>query len=270
MNAAMNSTTDKQRNLAGPITIGVMFAFALAVFGGFWFAKRASNPAPAQAKFGVPQRAIRVVSVDVKDAQLDQCIATINAIQPDIVLMQSVPTSEVGRVGEALHMSRASEPDGDVFYPAQNFDGPATPFGNAIYSRFPLFEGRSIPNRGGSFGVWAVVVVDEAKLMVASIRATDSTSHVLGTQDANSLRDTELAMLVRAHRQLGGPPIIIGGLIEMGATNETLTAHVGAPIAHHGGQQVSASGNAEAWNVVNARELAGGVSGVFVELAPRR
>jgi hypothetical protein len=210
------------------------------------------------------------VSIDMKNEPLDRMLFVINAAEPDIVLVQNVDTADVRRVGESLHMSRADSTDGNVFYPAQNFDGPATSFGNAIYSRFPLFEGRSIPNRGGSFGVWAVVVIDDLKVMVASMRTTDSTSRVLGTQNANGVRDTELAMLVRAHEQLGSPPIIIGGLIEMTATNEAFTAHFGASLAQQGGQHVFASGSAESWSVANVRERASRASGVCVEVGTRR
>ena len=66
---------------------------------------------------------------------------------------------------------------------------------------------------GGSFGVWAVAVAGDAKFMLASMRPTDSLSEVLGTQNASEIRERELTMLARAHRELNAPPIIIGGNI---------------------------------------------------------
>jgi hypothetical protein len=257
----MDRPNKQRRNRTGPITIGVIFVFAIAVFAGFWFAKRSSNPAPPSAKFALPSRTIRVVSLDAKNAQLDRALDAINSIKPDIVLLQNVPTSEVGRIGEALHMSRAEQSDGDVFYPAQNFEGPAATFGNAIYSRFPLFEGRSIPNRGGSFGVWAVAVIGDAKIMVASVRTTDASSSVLGTQDAKQSRASELSMFVRAHDELGAPPMIIGGVFgEMDASKGTSFMHFGQSVAEHEHQRLFAFASDAHWQIVQVRvpdDLAG-------------
>jgi len=260
-----------KRNLTGPITIGVMFLLGLAVFAGFWRATRSSNPAPATATFTLPSRSIRVVSFDVKGAQRDRALDAIDSMKPDIVLLQNVPTSDVGRIGEALHMSRADQPDGDVFYPSQNFDGPATPFGNAIYSRFPLYEGRSIPSRGGSFGVWAVVVIDDAKVMVASVRTTDSSSSVLGTQEPKEVRANELSTLVRAHDELGAPPIILGGVFAGLDAQETWTfTHFGPTIAQRDDQRLFAfAAMGSSWLIVPVSAPNDAVPGVCAEVSRR-
>ena len=207
----MHEPQRNRRNRTGPITIGVIFALGLVMLASFWRATRSSDPAPADAKFVVPKRTIRVLSLNLAGLDLDRAISSINASKVDIVLLQRVRTTDVARIGKAINMSRTNQPSGEVFYPAQNFEGPSTPYGNAIFSRFPLHEGRSIPNRGGSFGVWAVAVIDGAKVMVASVELTDLSSQVLGAQDAANVRAKEQAMLARAHRELGDPPMIVGG-----------------------------------------------------------
>lgn len=213
-------------------------------------ATRSADPAPADAKFAVPERSIRVVSLDVKNLDVDRAIAAIHSVQPDIVLLQNTRSEDVERIGVALGMSRADQKSGDVFYPAQNFDGPAAPFGNAIYSRWPLYEGRSIPNRAGSFGVWAVAVIDGgAKIMIASARTTDSSSTVLGTQDAKAVRAKELAMLARAHDELGAPPILLGGKFTQ--AQERAFAHFGESVGQRDDQRLFAfAGRGASWKAV--------------------
>ena len=158
------------------------------------------------------RRTLRVFSIDLaREVDADRAIEQINAAKADVVLLQGLRTADVARIGQAIGMSRANKRSGDVFYPAQNFGGPAAPYGNAIYSRFPLYEGRSIPNRGGSFGVWCTAVIDGSRIMLASVRPIDATSSVLGTQDAGDVREKELRMLARAHHELDDPPLILGG-----------------------------------------------------------
>jgi hypothetical protein len=215
-----------RRHFSGPITIGVILLFGLVVFEAFRFATRASDPAPASLQFGAPARPVRVFALDVHQMSVDRAIHTINLSHADVVLLHRVPTSEVERIGRAVHMSRADEASSDVFYPAQNFEGPATPYGNAIYSRFRLYEGRSIPNRGGSFGVWAVAVIDDVKVMLACMELTDSSSQVLGGQDAASVREKELATYQRGYEELGKPPIIVaadGRVSAYGSPPPTIT-----------------------------------------------
>ena len=44
------------------------------------------------------------------------------------------------------------------------------PWGNAVLSRYPLYDARSIPNPGGgSFGVWAWSIIDGKKFMIGCV-----------------------------------------------------------------------------------------------------
>jgi hypothetical protein len=211
MNRSTTSTKSTKRTLTGPLTIGAIFLFGLIVLTLLLRAPRSSDPAPADAMWGIPTRSLRVISLNLTRLDMDRALEQINSAHADIVLLQGVRTIDVARIGEAIGMSRANQRSGDVFYPSQNFEGPATSFGNAIYARFPLYEGRSIPNRGGSFGVWCAAVIDDKKVMLASMRPIDATSRIIGTQDVGDVRERELSMLARAHHELGDPPIIIGG-----------------------------------------------------------
>jgi hypothetical protein len=256
-----------RRNLTGPLTIAAIFVFGFAVFVGLRLATRPSNPAPGSAKFAVPHRTMRVVSLDVSRIDLDVAIERINSCAADIVLLQNVRTIDVARIGEAIGMSRAKHPAGDVFYPSQNFAGPAAPYGNAIYSKFPLFEARSSPNRGGSFGVWAVASVGDAKFMLASMRPTDRSSEVIGTQDAMNVREREMSMIARAHRELGEPPIVIGAsIVEFTPRDREAMDQLGQPTIEHGDAFLIARG----WQVapVEDRRLPDNF-GWCVDLQPR-
>lgn len=214
------------------MTIGVILLFGVVIFALFLLATRPGDPAPAHLKFGVPARTIRIFSLDMRELDRDRAISAILASDADIVLLQGVRTADVDILGQRIKMSRADAPSGNVFYPAQNFEGPATPFGNAIFSRFSLYEGRSIPNRGGSFGVWAAADVDDSKIMLASVQLTDSSSEVLGTQSASSVSSQELQTLVRAHEGLANPPIVIGGrMADLASADENALRRFGDAVA---------------------------------------
>lgn len=259
-----------KRSLTGPLTIAAIVMFGLSMLALLWNAPRSSTPAPANARFGAPPRSIRVISANVANIELDRAIAAINNSGADIVMLQGVATVDVERVGRAIGMSRATQKADDVFYPAQNFAGPAAPFGNAIYSRWQLYEGRSIPNRGGSFGVWGVVIVDGTKFMLACVSPTDSSSQVLAGQTADDVRRNELAMLIRAYEELDRPPMLLAGkFAPLSPAHEKLLSYFGESSLRRADQVLFASGgNLSPWTV-QPIELPADTSGLCADIRPR-
>jgi len=144
--------------------------------------------APADAMWGKPDRPVNAVI-------LHGSLITPTEMSADVVFARDVMGNALDTFASQLGMTQ--KPRAEAFYPAQNLSEQPTS-GNAIFSRFPLYESRSIPNKGGSFGVWAVAVVDGKKFMLASIVLSDQ-------------KDKELAMLKKAWIELGSPPMIIGG-----------------------------------------------------------
>ena len=170
-----------------------LFVLAGIVAAGFYYsAKQKIDPAPASAVWGKPSRALRVIVVDMHArTPLTQEIIS----QVDVIFVRGMVGRDVDSLAKTLGMSQAPRPE--IYYPGQNLD-PNELEGNAIFSRLPLYEGRSIPNKGGSFGVWAVAVVDGQKFVLSSVSLSENAAK-------------ESAMLERAWHELGEPPMIGGG-----------------------------------------------------------
>jgi endonuclease/exonuclease/phosphatase family metal-dependent hydrolase len=114
-----------------------------------------------------------------------------------------------------------------VYHPSVNLAGNAS-WGNAIVSKFPLYDAASIPNPGGgSFGVWAYAVVDNRKFMLACVHLSATwnakPAHLI---ESSNNRFKELTHLRDAWTLGGSPPIVIGGdfnQLPMGNNYELMT-----------------------------------------------
>src|SRR3954454_24207944 len=192
---------------------GIALVIGMFIFGGVMMAilfraPRAADRAP-EVPMGVPRRTLRIVSINVRGrAENGEAIARwLKPIDADVYMLQGVRVGDVDVIGKQLGMTRAG---GDVVYPAQNLAGPSAPFGNAIFSRFPLYESRSIPARGGSFGVWAVIVVDDVQFLVASIDTTDKEAAEGRGASADYERLKELTMLTEAFEATRQQLVLVG------------------------------------------------------------
>lgn len=182
----------------GIVLIVGIFVFAGALLLILFKAPRMTDTAPSTARWGAPAEPIRVMNVHLAgdDPAVDSIAKLAATFKADVVCVQGIRIEQVETLGKALGMSRAG---GDVYYPAQNHGGASAPFGNAIYSRFPLYESRSVPSKAGSFGVWATAVAGDVKFVIASTDFSD---------DADT-RAAEARILVRAWRELDSPPMIV-------------------------------------------------------------
>ena len=177
----------------------LFFAFLIVFCGGF-FALLYTNrnyhrPPPARAVWSPPEKAIRVVCCNVRrnQATIDKVFDDIRKLEPDIVLLQEVEKTQLSQMTEALQTLPA------IYHASENIGGQRASWGNAICSRYPLYEGSSVPKTaGGSFGVWATVVVGNAKFKIASIHLAAG--------------GWELSQLAQAWQAAGSPPIFIGGV----------------------------------------------------------
>jgi hypothetical protein len=197
--AFMGTTAGERQNRSsrrGIALVLAMFLFGAAMTALLFRAPRSADRAP-DVPMAPPRRTLRIVSINLRGRlETGESVGRwLKQSDADVYLVQGVRTGDVESIGKQLGMSR---PGGCVFYPAQNLAGPSAPFGNAIFSRFPMYESRSIPSRGGSFGVWAVVVVDDVQFLLASIDTTDSEAAVGRGASADVERAKELTMLADA------------------------------------------------------------------------
>src|SRR5436190_1939495 len=135
----------------------------------------------------------------------------INKLQPDFVFLQEVESADVFEMAKQLGMEQTY--DVRLYHPSVNLAGPRASWGNVIFSKYPVYEAGSIPNPGGgSFGVWAVAVVDVKKFVVADVHLSATwnakPSHI---KESGENRYRELSNLAQAWRDRGSPPIIIAG-----------------------------------------------------------
>ena len=219
MEEQTNTTTSapprrRPRSARGALLVLGLFVLGGAVLWGLFQAPRVTSPpAPAGSEWGVPPRPLRFASLNVLHLQrgLDRVINEIRAVGADYVLLQEVESRDVVDLARALEMRQYHHPN--AYHASVNLDGPKATWGNLILAKHPLYEAGSIPNPGGgSFGVWAVSVVDGKRFLVANV-------HLSATWNANPVhikksgeyRSKEIANFKDAWRQRGSPPMVVGG-----------------------------------------------------------
>jgi endonuclease/exonuclease/phosphatase family metal-dependent hydrolase len=183
-------------------------AVAALVFLTFADAGRARAAGSAQV-WGPPVKAVRVASYNIlhNHRGMTGVLDAIRSERPDFVFLQEVERRDLSRMAAALDMLPAA------YYASENLAGTFASWGNAILSRYPLSDVASIPNPGGgSFGVWATAVVDEARFKVACVHLSATwkanPKHLI---DSSNNRWKELSNLVKAWEEAGSPPIVVGG-----------------------------------------------------------
>jgi endonuclease/exonuclease/phosphatase family metal-dependent hydrolase len=177
----------------------LFFAFLVCFCAGFFallYANRNYHrPPPASAVWSPPEKAIRIVSCNVRrnQATIDKVFDDIRKLEPDIVLLQGVEKTQLSQMTEALRTLPA------IYHASENIGGLRASWGNAILSRYPVYEGSTVTrSAGGSFGVWATAVVGNAKFKIASVHLAAGGS--------------ELSQLAQAWQEAGSPPMLIGGV----------------------------------------------------------
>ena len=185
----------------GKISSGVWLCLALGVFAAavplafYAYARSMTHAAHSTAPIGVPARSLRVISINVDrgDGISEKQSSAIRESDPDCLFLQGIHGKSLGdlqrRLGGRLNES--------AYYPLPHQPGAETDLGVAILSKFPLEEGRPIPNHmNGACGVWAASVVDGRRFYVACLKLSEA--------DANG----ELQNFVKAWDSLGKPPIL--------------------------------------------------------------
>ncbi|MDB5322331.1 MAG: hypothetical protein JWN40_3962 [Phycisphaerales bacterium] len=195
-----------------PSTKTSLFFLFLLVFCGGFFALLYANrnyhrPPPASAVWSPPDKPIRIVSCNVQHNRrgIDQILDDLRKLEPDIVLLQEIEKTELSQLTEALNTLPA------IYHASENLAGRRASWGNAILSKYPLYDGSTLPSAaGGSFGVWATAVVGNAKFKIVSLHLAPA--------------GNELAQLAQTWQEAGAPPIIIGGVFNHEPTIHPWTA----------------------------------------------
>jgi hypothetical protein len=188
---------------AGKVPSGVWLCLALGLFGGgmvavfFKAARHFTSPSAAsRATFDAPAKALRLSAFNLHRAlRLPDDIATVLASDdPDYVFLQEVHGKQLAEIQRELGGKLVVS----TYYPLQTLPDADTDLGNAILSKYPLEDGRPVPNHmNGACGVWAVSVVDGRRFYVACLRLSESTEG-----------EKELGNLMKAWESLGKPPTV--------------------------------------------------------------
>jgi endonuclease/exonuclease/phosphatase family metal-dependent hydrolase len=188
---------------------GIVGALAIAV-----------PPLQARANFeaaipAAPEKPLRFVSYNVMENErgIDRVVAQIRLLRPDFVLLQEVYKRDVDAMARELNSGSLTF-SSTIYSPSHNILGRSAEWGNAILSRYPLYECEQIPHPdSGSFGVWAWTMVDNHKFMLASVHLTTtwklwSWNHWI---DSTSTRYKELTGMLASWEEQDRPPLIVGG-----------------------------------------------------------
>jgi endonuclease/exonuclease/phosphatase family metal-dependent hydrolase len=195
--------------LLGAAAGGVVCALAIAV-----------PPLQARALFlaaspAVPNKPLRFVSYNImgNERGIERVTHEIRKLKPDFVLLQEVAKRDVETMARELG-DGANAYQWTVYGPSTNILGGDAEWGNAILSKYPLYETDQCPHPDtGSFGVWGWAIVDGEKFMLASVHLTNtwklwSWNHWVETSAA---RYNELTGLLADWEEHERPPLIIGG-----------------------------------------------------------
>ena len=162
----------------GKIYSGVWLCLAVLIFGGgvmFAFYRAAhdlTRPANSFASYGIPAKPLRLVSFNAKrQAHLpDEVIAEILRRDPDYVFLQETR----GKMLPDLQHRLGEKYIATAYYPLQNLPDADNDIGIAILSKYPLEDGRPIPNHmNGACGVWASSLIDGKRFEVACLRPSE-------------------------------------------------------------------------------------------------
>src|SRR5258706_2453528 len=195
-----------------PSTKTSIFFLFLVVFCGVFFTLLYANrnyhrPPPPSAVWSAPDKAIRIVSCNVRHNQagIDKVLDDLRKLAPDIVLLQEIEKTELSQMTEALGTLPA------IYHASENIGGRRASWGNAILSKHPLYDGATVPSgAGGSIGVLAPADVGDAKFKIVSLNLGPS--------------GNELPQLAQVWQEGGAPPIIVGGVFNQGPTAHPWTA----------------------------------------------
>jgi endonuclease/exonuclease/phosphatase (EEP) superfamily protein YafD len=167
----------------------------------------APGSAPA-AVWGVPDRSIRIVAYNVQwhQASVERVAEVVNKLKPDVALLSEVPPRDAGKLADAIGFSyRYVTPTND-----NDWGKPAT----AVFSRFPLENGRVIENPGGSRepGVMVEAIADGKRFCLAAVHLTPTLSpRPQQVRWTEGHRAAEISALRKEWQRRGSPPMVVGG-----------------------------------------------------------
>ena len=189
---------------AGKISSGVWLCLALLLFGGamvavfYRAARQFTSPSASRNAFQAPTQTLRLITFNVhRELRLPDKTATLIAAgDPDYLFLQEVHGKRLPEIQRQL----GGKLSASTYYPLQNLPDADNDLGNAILSKYPLENGRPIPNHmKGACGVWAVSVVDGRRFYVACMRLSG------GQGDE---RAQEMKNFTKAWESQERPPII--------------------------------------------------------------
>jgi hypothetical protein len=186
---------------SGKVSSGVWLCLLIFIFGGgmtsafYWAAHRATQPIIAGPDFAIPEKPLRLISLNLKRQGLSDAMADqIRRIDPDVLFLQETRGTTLPEIQRRLGGSLIAS----AYFPLQNLPDADSDTGVAILSKCVLGESRPIPNHmSGACGVWASTVIDGRRFYVACLRLSESKD-----------RMAEMTHFVKAWDSLGKPPML--------------------------------------------------------------
>ncbi|HEV8604500.1 MAG TPA: endonuclease/exonuclease/phosphatase family protein [Tepidisphaeraceae bacterium] len=197
------------RSKSGHLTILFILLFSFLFVGGlFYYSRRnaASRPEYRSSVPGIPTQKLVLVSCNLHwSVPSSQLIQDFKSLTPDFILLQQVFLKDAQTIAVALDMRHNGQLQ--LYYSPTNPNTTQAP-GNAILSRHPIYQGRTISDDGATdAGIWVEPVIAGKRFYLANV---DLIPPPLAAPAAK-LRQQAIDSLVASFAK-APTPCIIGGL----------------------------------------------------------
>jgi hypothetical protein len=186
----------------GTLTIVAIFIAGGIFVGGLWFVSRQMSPTYLMAELGTPSRTMRVASRNVEYSyrRIDELVEQVRSLDPppDFLMVQKIGRKEAHELAQALDMRHGGTVQ--MFYTLNEPMTAGQP-GNAILSKWPLYQGRTmVKGHPRQFGIFAEAVVEGKRFLLGcwDLAATNEAAR-------------EASAMLEAWRAAGEPPMIVAG-----------------------------------------------------------
>ncbi len=210
MGSRTRMPVSSRRPSSGFLTIVVILLFSFLFVGGlYYYARRnaASRPEYRSSVPAIPTQRLLLVSCNLHwSVPTSQLIQDFKSLSPDFILLQQSSLKDAQTIAVTLDMRHNGQLQ--LYYSPTNPNTTQAP-GNAILSRHPIYQGRTISDEVATdAGIWVEPVIAGKRFYLANV---DLTPPPLAAPAAK-LRQEAIDSLVASFAK-APTPCIIGGLI---------------------------------------------------------